>query len=375
MNSEMLPMEFGEQVIYTLRSLYNRYGYSHYKMNKFEEYDLYASNKDFLISDSVITFTDTNGKLMALKPDVTLSIVKNSRDAADTVQKLYYNENVYRVAKGSHGFKEIMQVGLECLGKIDSHCICEVLLLAAESLRSISENGVLNISHLGLLAELLQTVGIPQQKQYRVLECLGEKNMHQMEALCRSIGVSEETIDVLRQLIGLSGTPAAVLPQLRKLLTGVISLSALEQLEQVIAALEEEPVSSMLRIDFSAVDNIRYYNGIVFKGYLPGVPVSVLSGGQYDKLMGEMGRSSGAMGFAVYMDALERFKDSPREYDVDILLLYDESAPLSLVRHQVKALTDAGNCVMLQQAIPNDLKYRQLMKISGSEVTTLGNNA
>ena len=38
-------------------------------MSKFEEYDFYAVNKDFLVSDSVITFTDTNGKLMALKPD------------------------------------------------------------------------------------------------------------------------------------------------------------------------------------------------------------------------------------------------------------------------------------------------------------------
>lgn len=375
MSMEALPMEFGEQVIYTLRSLYNRYGYSHYKMNKFEEYDLYATNKDFLISDSVITFTDTNGKLMALKPDVTLSIVKNSRDEADTVQKLYYNENVYRVAKGTRAFKEIMQVGLECLGRIDSHCICEVLLLAAESLRSISEDAVLNISHLGLLAELMQAMGIPQQKQNRVLECLGEKNIHQMEELCRSVGVAEESIDVLRKLMGLSGTPAKVLPRLRELLSSVTDLSAVEQLERVIAALEAEPVSSMLRIDFSAVDNIRYYNGIVFKGYIPGVPVSVLSGGQYDKLMGEMGRNSGAIGFAVYMDALERLKDAPREYDVDILLLYDENTPLSAVRQQVKVLTDEGNCVMLQQAIPKDLKYRQLMKIGGSEVTILGNDA
>ncbi|MBR4953790.1 MAG: ATP phosphoribosyltransferase regulatory subunit, partial [Oscillospiraceae bacterium] len=83
-----LQLGFNERVIFALRSLYNSYGYSRYKMSKFEEYDLYAHNKDFLISDSVITFTDTNGKLMALKPDVTLSIVKNSKDDANTVSKL-----------------------------------------------------------------------------------------------------------------------------------------------------------------------------------------------------------------------------------------------------------------------------------------------
>ena len=111
----------GESILFSLRSLYGQHGYSHYKMNKFEEYDLYAHNKDFLISDSVITFTDGNGKLLALKPDVTLSIVKNSRDRSDVLQKLYYNENVYRMSKGSRNFKEIMQVGLECIGKVDDY--------------------------------------------------------------------------------------------------------------------------------------------------------------------------------------------------------------------------------------------------------------
>ena len=48
-----------EQAVFTLRGLYENYGYSPYKMSKFEEYDLYVRNKDFLISDGVITFTDT----------------------------------------------------------------------------------------------------------------------------------------------------------------------------------------------------------------------------------------------------------------------------------------------------------------------------
>ena len=109
-------------------------------MSKFEEYDLYARNKDFLISDSVITFTDGSGKLMALKPDVTLSIVKNTKDAPSSRHKVYYNENVYRADKGSNSFREIMQVGLECLGDIDDYCISEVIMLAAMSLEVISQD-------------------------------------------------------------------------------------------------------------------------------------------------------------------------------------------------------------------------------------------
>ena len=67
-----------ERAVYKMRELYGSYGYLQYKVSKFEEYDLYAKNKSFLVSDKLLTFTDTNGKLMALKPDVTLSIIKNT---------------------------------------------------------------------------------------------------------------------------------------------------------------------------------------------------------------------------------------------------------------------------------------------------------
>ena len=86
MNPSEYPLKREERVLFTLRALYQRYGYAQYKMGKFEEYDLYVRNKDFLVSDGVITFTDTDGRLMALKPDVTLSIIKNTRDLENRVQ-------------------------------------------------------------------------------------------------------------------------------------------------------------------------------------------------------------------------------------------------------------------------------------------------
>ena len=66
MKANNLLLKKDEQAVLSLRSLYENYGYSQYKMNKFEAYDLYAKNKDFLVSDKVITFNDADGKLMAL---------------------------------------------------------------------------------------------------------------------------------------------------------------------------------------------------------------------------------------------------------------------------------------------------------------------
>ena len=105
MNINENVLKNDEKAVLKLRDLYGLYGYSCFKMNKFEEYDLYGQNKEFLISDGVITFTDTDGKLMALKPDVTLSIVKNSADVLNGVKRLYYNENVYRISERTHHYK------------------------------------------------------------------------------------------------------------------------------------------------------------------------------------------------------------------------------------------------------------------------------
>ena len=149
MNTTYLKPE--ERAVYALRELYRGYGYLPFKMSKFEEYDLYVRNKDFLVSDRIITFTDVGGQLLALKPDVTLSIIKNGEDRAGEKQKVCYNENVYRVSGSTHRFKEILQTGLECIGDLDSYDICEVVTLAAASLATISNTYALDISHMGLV--------------------------------------------------------------------------------------------------------------------------------------------------------------------------------------------------------------------------------
>ena len=373
MNNTELNLDFTEQVVFALRSLYNRYGYTQYKMSKFEEYDLYARNKDFLISDSVITFTDLNGKLMALKPDVTLSIVKNTTDRPYGLQKLYYNENVYRVSKGSRSFKEITQVGLEAFGAIDSYCISEVLLLAAKSLLAISPESILDVSHLGLLSELLSNLGIPQQETGRILGYIGEKNLHELSAACESYGIPTENVDILVKLTSLSGAAGQTVPQAENLLRGRVSDETLDDFVRILSALSDSDAGQMLHLDFSVVDDIHYYNGIVFKGFIHGLPTAVLSGGQYDKLMQKMGRSDMAIGFAVYMDMTERLAKPVGAYDVDTVLLYGEDADLSILRQQIAALSKEGSILALRN-VPETLKYRKLMKLQGSEVAELENN-
>ena len=162
-----------EQAILLLRKLYQSYGYQPYKMSRFEEYDLYVRNKDFLISDQVITFSDRRGKLLALKPDVTLSIIKNAGKTLDT-QRVYYNENVYRVDPQTRAFREIMQTGLECIGNLTNMDVTEVVLLAAQSLQTLDQNFVLDLSHMGLVGGVLKNSGLSHEGQELAMQYLGE---------------------------------------------------------------------------------------------------------------------------------------------------------------------------------------------------------
>ena len=292
-----------ERISFALRSLFHRRGYARYRMSRFEDYELYVKNKDFLPSPEVISFTDTNGKLKALKPDVTLSIVRSARPAEGEVQKLYYDENVFRVSESSRAFREIRQAGLECVGALDESCIAEVLSLALESLRIISGESVLCVSHLGVVGALLDALKLDAEARRQALTFIGEKNLHELSALCRDHGVSEADAERLRELISCSGAPAEALTKLRAL-----SCPA-EAVEQLARLAELPEAEGRLRLDFSILGDMRYYNGIAFQGYVRGVPSSVLTGGQYDRLLHRMGKPGRAVGFACYLDKLERLEE------------------------------------------------------------------
>ena len=351
-----------EEVVLRLRELYRRYGYLPYKMSKFEEYDLYVRNKSFLVSDRILTFTDVDGKLMALKPDVTLSILKNSRQEAG-LQKVYYNENVYRTSPGAHGYREILQAGLECIGDLDDYAVGEVVMLAARSLETISADYLLDVSHLGFVAGLLAPLELEAEERHRVLEAVGQKNTSALDALAKEGRLPEQTREILCRLALVYAPPAEALPELEQMVCTEEMCTALDELRQLCDLMAQYGLDDRLRLDFSIVDDTRYYSGVVFRGFLPGLATGVLSGGRYDHMVRRMGRKGGAIGFAVYLDRLEEYGVAPRGYDVDVLLLYDETVPPAQVAMAANAVLAGGKTVRVERQIPPELQYRELRRL------------
>ena len=298
--SEVMTKE--ELIAFSLRSLYSKAGYGMFRMNKFEEYDFYAKNKDFLLSNNIITFTDTDGRLMALKPDVTLSIVKGSEASAEKLIKVYYNENVYRVSRGTKSFKEIMQAGLECMGSIGDTEIVEVISLAAKSLDVISENYVLELSDLDIVSGVLDAYSVSTVAKDEILKLLGEKNYFGILEVCEREALSEESALTLGKLVSLYGPPEQIKKEL-----GLFGLTdhLKSEIKRFICVLDSLD-NDNIRVDFSVMNDMNYYNGFAFRGFIEGIPTGILSGGQYDKLMSKMHKNAGAIGFAVYLDELSK---------------------------------------------------------------------
>ena len=301
-----------ELAIMSLRTLYRQFGYQQYRMSRFEEYGLYSENKAFLASGNIITFTGAGGKLMALRPDVTLSIVKNAKDE-DGLKKLYYNENIYRSDRQE--IKELMQVGLECIGDLDVSLVSEVLMLARKSLEILGERSCLDISHMGFINGVLQSVEMSQAQREEILRCVSEKNIPELSSLCVEFGLDDGFRDRIAALTRLYGPYHDVISELRHISVNKETDSALSEIEAIHTQVKKLGAEQGINIDFSIVNDLSYYSGVIFQGYIDGIPRKVLSGGRYDALLRKFGKRSGAVGFAVYLDLIMDFTAGRRGLD------------------------------------------------------------
>ena len=363
-----------ERAVYKMRELYGSYGYLQYKVSKFEEYDLYAKNKSFLVSDKLLTFTDTNGKLMALKPDVTLSIIKNVVANENASYKVYYDERVYRTTANGDGFHEIMQTGLESIGNIDAFAQSEVVMLAMKSLESISDDYLLDISNMSFLEGLLESAGVDASIMSEFLDLIGSKNIPAIKILCAKYQISEANTDRICKAASMYLPIKSALEEIKPIIVGEKMQLAYDELYELYLILSSYGLTDKLYIDFSIVNDMNYYDGIIFKGFINGIFDSVLSGGRYDRLMEKLGKKMGAIGFALYLDQLERFGSVNIGYDVDILLLYSSDIPVSKVISAVNSFRADGKTVRATNTLDKSVSYKKLFGFGKDGIESLEEN-
>ena len=331
-----------ERASFGLRALYEGAGCRKYHMGQFEEYALYQENQSFLPSRQVITFTDLDGRLLALKPDVTLSIAKSAQPAPGETKRFYYSENVYRPAAESRTFKEIAQMGVEFLGRVGEAETGQAVALAVRSLEWLSESmgpaWRLEVGHMGYLSGLMDALKVPEAARQGMLARLRARNSHELRAAALTAGLDREGAGALAALLELCGPAAAVLPRAEKACRNGAMRAAVAELRAAVAG-----AGQGVQIDLSLSGEMEYYNGLIFQGYLQGAPRPVLRGGRYDLLARKFTPGVGAVGFAVYLDELDRL--APASPAAAAPALLNVALPKGRLGDKVYGLLAAAGCL------------------------------
>lgn len=318
-------------IVSNLINIYERFGFKKIKLSKFEDYNLYNNNKDFLQTEHILTFMNLNGNLKSLRPDVTLSIVKKVlKDNEKETQKIYYIEDIYKIV--SNEYEEIPQVGVEIIGKLNNYSNLEIISMAIESLKSINKNYILEISNIDFISSIFDEINLEENLKIEILNNIYLKNKHDLEKLLNK-NVDCKYKKYILSFIELSGNYKDILKKLKSLIINKKMQKSYEELKSLSFVFELYNNFDKILLDFSIESQLGYYNGIIFKGYIKESNDIILSGGRYDKLLNKFNSNKNAIGFAIYMDKLYE-KNKTSDF-IDILILYksgDENILLNEVR-------------------------------------------
>ncbi|MGN0818506.1 MAG: ATP phosphoribosyltransferase regulatory subunit [Candidatus Coproplasma sp.] len=351
-----------ESIISALTTLYESRGFKKIKPACFEDYSLYLDNLDFLISKNVLTFSGAGGRLLALRPDVTLSIVNHSEAECNDTKKLYYTEKVYRRPSDSAEFKEISQAGVEIIGDVDEVCEAETAMLICDTLAEVSDNYILDLSHMGFTEGLISSFNLDSENKAEAYSLLKNKNLHDFTTFAQENNLTSEQIEAFERTVNICGNAEEEIPEAEKIALNQSMRDAVVQLKRLTKILTSLGYGNKININFSIANNADYYNGVIFNGYIDGVPNSVLSGGRYDKLPAKLGKKACAIGFALYLGELERYFRSEGNF-VDYLVIYDAKSQVKALEF-AKDVLDAGKTVRLAKVEPDDLRYGELIDYS-----------
>ena len=312
-------------VLLNIRKMYDSYGYKKISLPSFEEYDLYNENKDF-IDRNVLTVMSPNGKLLALRPDITLSVAKKiSKEQSLKYSKIYYQENTYNLTKYV-GYEEDEQLGIELIGKESTFLDFEIVNLAVKSLDIINKKSMIVLSHAGFSSSIFENFDLEYETKEQILDCINRKNSHDIQKILkRNEHISENVKKLIYKIPELSGNLENIEKELLKYEINVNTKKILSELKQLNSLLMKFYKKSKIIFDFSVIKNLNYYNGIILQGYIEGFPNVILTGGRYDKLFEKFGVDTGAVGFAILTDGLKGYYKDTDKKDFEVLIAYDNS--------------------------------------------------
>ena len=314
--SESRAIRFAEK---KLSALFKAKGYQKVMTPTIEFFDVFNRESSGYSHENLYSLTDSYGRLLVLRPDSTLPIarlVATRLQNATLPLRIYYNQNVFLRQKNLTGRSdESTQSGIELMGVAGIRADLEVVATAVEAIECCtSADFKLEIGHAGFFKDLCSNLNVDDETIGAIYDCVESRNFVSLNKILDKIGENSVT-DCIRNLPRYFGG----LDIIEKAKQIGIGNESLEYLKELYVQLEKMGLSDKIIIDLSLVNRTNYYTGIIFKGYLDGSGISVVSGGRYDLLAGEFGKDMPSTGFGIETGALASVMMTRNEVEEELM--------------------------------------------------------
>ncbi len=282
--------------------LFSSLGYSEIITPEIEYYDLFTASGYPLPQETLVKIIDRSGKILVMRPDCTTPIARVAATKlknTDFPQRFYYNQTVFRSNVAHAGSNaEVVQCGIELLGAAGLKADVEVLVLAIEAIKACGINNFyIEIGHTGFFKALAKELDAPPETIELMRSYIEQKNFDALKVLLKPFA-DKPSFDALNKISHLFGGEE-ILAEAQELTNDLCASQALDYLKNIYNELLAAGHQDKIRFDLGLVQQINYYTGMVFCGYIESAGSIVLTGGRYDKLIETFGKPVPATGFAI----------------------------------------------------------------------------
>lgn len=300
-----------ERISDTVRRTFAARGYLPVETPLLEDWDVLGAAGR--IKGSPFRLFDSDGRLLMLRPDLTLPVARLAAtrlDAGAAPLRLRYAAPVVREQDSLRGQpRQFTQMGVELIGGDGASAEAEVVALLAEALEALSVGSWRIVCGSVAPIEAALAACAPSESfRERARELVHASDLVGLDELVASAGLPDACARAIGGIPRVGGGPEA-LDEVDALLerAGVgKGARGVGELRALVASLAGTPAEGRLAFDFSIVNSFDYYTGLIFKAYRDGVAASLASGGRYDSVLANLGvPGCAACGFALSLERLQ----------------------------------------------------------------------
>jgi ATP phosphoribosyltransferase regulatory subunit len=256
--------------------------------------------------DDLYRFFDAQGRLLTLRPDMTLPVGRVvASTKIDLPLKLMYSGKIFRYHDEMKGLQnEFTQVGVEIIGFPSIKAEVEAILSAEYILKQLDVPTFhIEIGHAAIFSKIVSELKLSEQARDELKKHVLNKNITELYTFTKNFPSDLDAF--IAEIPKLFGQIEPVLAQAKQLLPNehpiLVDLSEIEHLVRLFPASTQEN----LRVDLGMVGAMDYYTGIMFASFSEGIPEAFLSGGRYDYLFQrfDMAKTS-SVGWAMNLESV-----------------------------------------------------------------------